>query len=129
MVEYLLSNGAKIDAQTIDGWQPLHCACRWNKTGTADVLLQNGALVNAQTNGKLTPLHLASSNDRARETLLLLLSHPDLEPQLTNSQGDRAVDVAKRCGNYGYLFVMVEDSVDYRKFLSPHNDHKSPSSA
>ena len=118
VVEYLLSNGAKIDAQTIDGWQPLHCACRWNKTNVADILLQNGALINAQTHGKQTPLHLASSNDHARETLLLLLTHPDLQPHLVNSQGDTALDIARRCGNYGHLFVMVEESVDYRRFLS-----------
>ena len=117
MVEYLLQCGAKIDSKTIDGWQPLHCACRWNKARVADTLLQNGALINAQTNGKQTPLHLASSNDRARETLLLLLTHPGLDPCLRNGQGDRAVDVAQRCGSYGYLFVMVEESVDYRKFL------------
>lgn len=118
VVEYLLRSGAKIDSQTIDGWQPLHCACRWNKTEVADLLLQNGALINAQTNGKQTPLHLAASNDRARDTLLLLLTHPSLDPTLLNSQGDRAVDIAQRCGNYSHLFVMVEESVDYRKFLS-----------
>lgn len=118
VVEYLLESGARIDSQTIDGWQPLHCACRWNKTEVADLLLQNGALINAQTNGRQTPLHLAASNDRARETLLLLLNHPSLDPSLVNSQGDRAVDVAERCGSHGYLFVMVEESVDYRKFLS-----------
>ena len=118
VVEYLLTNGAKIDAGTVDGWQPLHCACRWNKTQVADILLQNGALINAQTNGKQTPLHLASSNERARETLLLLLMNSDLQPDLINDQGDKAVDIARRCGNYGNLFVIVEESVDYRKFLS-----------
>lgn len=118
VVEYLLESGAKIDSQTVDGWQPLHCACRWNKTEVADLLLQNGALINARTNGEQTPLHLAASNDRARNTLLLLLTHPNLDPSLVNNQGDRAVDIAQRCGNYGYLFVMVEESVDYRKFLS-----------
>ena len=107
-----------MDSQTVDGWQPLHCACRWNKTAVADLLLQNGALINAQTHGKQTPLHLAASNDQARQTLLLLLMNPDLKPDLRNGQGDTALDVAQRCGKYSRLFVMVEESVDYRKFLS-----------
>ena len=118
--EILLSRGARVDSLTVDGWTPLHCACRWNKVAVADLLIQNGALVNAQTHGKQTPLHLASSNDRARETLLLLLTNPDLRPELVNSQGDTALDVAQRCGHFSSLFVMVQDSVDYRKFLLPH---------
>ena len=126
--EYLLSRGARVDAETVDGWQPLHCACRWNKTAVADLLLQNGALVNAQTHGQQTPLHFASSNNRARETLILLLMNPDLRPELVNSQGDTALDVARRCGRYGNLFVMVEESVDYRKFLQPHLSFNKPSS-
>ena len=118
VVEYLLLNGARIESQTVDGWQPLHCACRWNKTKVADLLLQNGALINAQTNGKQTPLHLASSNDRARQTLLLLLMNPELKPDLQNGQGDTALDIAQRCGSYGNLFIIVKECVDYRKFLS-----------
>lgn len=94
----------------------------------ADLLLQNGALVNAQTHGKQTPLHLASSNDQARETLLLLLTNPDLQPDLVNGQGDTALDVAQRCGRYSSLFLMVEESIDYRKFLLPHIINPSKSS-
>ena len=77
--------------------------------------------MNAQTHGKQTPLHLASSNNRSRETLVLLMMNPDLQPELVNSQGDTAFDVAQRCGSYSSLFVMVQDCVDYRKFLNlPH---------
>lgn len=117
VVEYLLQAGAKVDARTIDGWQPLHCACRWNKTPVASLLLQNGAVINAQTNGKQTPLHLAACNNYAKNTLTLLLSHPKVDPSLRNSQNDTALQVAERCGTYGYLFELVEDSVDHRRFL------------
>ena len=127
-VEYLLSCGARVDAGTVDGWKPLHCACRWNKTAVADILLQNGAKINAQTHGKQTPLHWAAANDRARETLILLLNHPDLQPELINGQGDTALDVAKRCGKYAELFVMAEESVDYRRFLLPHLTAHKPAS-
>ena len=127
-VEYLISNGARVDARTVDGWQPLHSACRWNNTAVADLLLQNGALVNAQTHGKQTPLHLAASNDRARETLILLLAHPALQPHLVNGQGDTALEVAERSGRFAGLFVMAEDSVDYRKYLLPNLTSEQPPS-
>ncbi|CAI8021484.1 Ankyrin repeat domain-containing protein 49, partial [Geodia barretti] len=37
--EYLLSRGARVDSLTVDGWTPLHCACRWNKVAVADLLI------------------------------------------------------------------------------------------
>ena len=73
LVEYLLAAGARVDSRTVDGWQPLHCACRWNNTAVASLLLQNGADVNAQTNGGLTPLHLATSLVSGGATIQLLL--------------------------------------------------------
>lgn len=31
VVRTLLTRGADVMARTVDGWQPLHCACRWGK--------------------------------------------------------------------------------------------------
>ena len=117
VVEYLLIAGADIEAKTVDGWQPIHCACRWNKVQTAALLLQNGALINSKTNGGQTPLHLAASNDRAKATLELLLRHKDLDPTLLNGQSETALQLAERNGRFSYLFLMVNENVDHRKFL------------
>lgn len=54
-------SGAQVDVKTHDGWQPLHCATRWNQVEAMELLLRAGADVNATTNGSLTPLLLASS--------------------------------------------------------------------
>ena len=115
--EFLLSAGAKVDAKTIDGWQPLHCACRWNKARLASLLLQNGANVNAQTNGKQTPLHLAACNGRVKSCLELLLRHRDVDPSLRNGQDETAFEVARRSGRFSDLFELVEDAVDWRRFM------------
>ena len=117
VVQYLIAEGASMEAQTVDGWRPLHCACRWNKVEAASILIQAGAFVNSQTNGGQTPLHLASSNDRARETLEMLLSQAELDTDLKNGQGEVALLVAERNGPFSHLFLVVEPSVDYRKFL------------
>ena len=120
VVEYLLSEGAKIDARTVDGWQPLHCACRWNKARVVSLLLQNGAKINSQTNGGQTPLHLAAVNDRAKNTLELLLRNKDLDPGIRNGQNETALTIGERSGKLAYLFEMVNESVDFRKFLKPY---------
>lgn len=114
LVEYLLGSGANVEARTVDGWQPLHCACRWNKTAVASLLLQSGADLNAQTNGGLTPLHLAASLVTAGPTIQLLLFQRNIDSTLKNAQGETAEELSWRCGNNGYLFEMVEECVDYR---------------
>lgn len=35
VVRTLLLRGADVSALTLDGWQPLHCACRWGKVRAA----------------------------------------------------------------------------------------------
>lgn len=29
IIEFILDQGGDIQAKTIDGWSPLHCACKW----------------------------------------------------------------------------------------------------
>jgi len=119
VARYLLSEGpAQLEAGTVDGWRPLHCACRWNKVEVACLLVGEGAAINSQTNGGQTPLHLASSNDRAGETLEFLLCLPEVDVELKNGQGETAHLVAERNGPFSHLFLVADPSVDYRKFLS-----------
>ncbi|XP_012252615.2 ankyrin repeat domain-containing protein 49-like [Athalia rosae] len=108
IVEYLLKNGAKIDARTADGWEPLHSACCWNNVNCAALLIANGADINSKSKGDQTPLHLASASSHNSPTLQLLLLHPDIQPQLLNSSGDTAEQIAKRSGKYYPLFEMTE---------------------
>ncbi|XP_070561482.1 ankyrin repeat domain-containing protein 49-like [Ptychodera flava] len=103
-IELLLKNGADVKARTQDGWQPLHSACKWNNAEAASLLLQNGSDINSQTNGGQTPLHLAASNVDGRDTLELLLMHRFIDINITNGANETAFDIAKRSGNFGYLF-------------------------
>jgi len=103
-----LEVGAKTDAETQDGWQPLHSACCWNNVECAAVLIAHGANINAKSKGEQTPLHLASASSQNSPCLQLLLLHPDTNPFLKNSSGDTAYEIAKRSGKYYPMFEITE---------------------
>jgi hypothetical protein len=42
----------------------------------------------------------------------LLLLHPDIQADVTNGTGERPVDLARRCGKYGYLFEIAETCIN-----------------
>jgi len=94
----LLSAGADLSARTADGWTPLHSAARWNAYACVEILLAQGADVNAVSEGGQTPLHLAAFHGKARETLQLLFSTPELRSAGKNAQGDTPKDIAVRQG-------------------------------
>ncbi|XP_021941553.1 ankyrin repeat domain-containing protein 49-like isoform X2 [Zootermopsis nevadensis] len=112
VVDLLLSHGANISAETVDGWQPLHSACKWNNAGCVAKLLEHGADPNAASNGGQTPLHLAASNSCAKDTLQVLLLHPDIQTDLKNRAGESAADLARRCGKYSCFFEMAETCIN-----------------
>ena len=58
------------------------------------------------THGGNTPLHLACQQNH-RNTVELLLAHPDINPDMVNTQGDTPRMVAERMGNLGPLFDAV----------------------
>ncbi|XP_023712556.1 ankyrin repeat domain-containing protein 49 [Cryptotermes secundus] len=112
VVDLLLRHGANISAETEDGWQPLHSASKWNNAHCVAKLLEHGADPNAASRGGQTPLHLAASNSYAKDTLQLLLLHPDIQTDLRNRTGESAADLARRCGKYGYLFEIAEACIN-----------------
>ena len=109
MVQLLLDNGAPVDASTVDGWQPLHCACRWNNATVVEILLRHPNVdINAQTNGGQTPLHLAASNPEAKETLKVLLRDEHLDRERRNCQRESAYDIVKRAGRLAHMFESLD---------------------
>ena len=54
--------------------------------------------MNAVSEGGQTPLHLAAFHGKARETLQLLFSRPELRSAGKNAQGDTPRDIAARQG-------------------------------
>lgn len=57
VVEFLLTNGAKVDVQDDGGLIPLHNACSFGHSEVVSVLLEHGADPNTRDNWNYTPLH------------------------------------------------------------------------
>jgi ankyrin repeat protein len=63
LVEFLLANGAEVDAQTADGKSALMMACENGDRKTVDVLLAAGADVTLENEAGETALSLAQAHD------------------------------------------------------------------
>lgn len=64
VVEFLLANGASIQACDEGGLHPLHNACSFGHADVVRLLLEAGASPNTTDNWNYTPLHEAASKGK-----------------------------------------------------------------
>ncbi len=77
IVDYLLENGADINARTRNGETPLHGAVLGEDSAIVERLLLQGAAVNAQADNGMTPLHRAAWQRSSAIVSLLLTNNAD----------------------------------------------------
>lgn len=128
MLQYLLAAGADVNCCTYDEHTPLHSAALWQQHEVVAELLRRGADVNAQSTGGQTPLHLALTNPDNLPVLEQLLMHPLLRPELTNSVGETAAQVARRLNMHYRLFTLCGEHVNHlhKAEPDPPPNHSSP---
>lgn len=101
IAEYLLQNGANIDARYRDGWRPLHFAIHYDYIKTAILLIKYGANVNRTDFNGWTPLHVAAKNGYIQITKILL-QHNASFTILTYD--DKSIfDIAKKHGHFKFI--------------------------
>lgn len=110
----MLNYGANIDAQTSDGWTPLHSAVYWGQTDVVSMLISRGASVNIRTSGRQTPLHLAAAapNGGNRDVIQLLLMNNFTDLQARNQLNETAREIAERSSKHRDLFIIADDAVN-----------------
>ena len=91
-VEFLLSKGANVNAQTSLDRTALHIACTRGHSDIAERLLKDGVELNTQDKEQNTAMHLCAMYNQL-ECVELLLSH-DARLELRNSQSNTPLDVA-----------------------------------
>ena len=78
IAEFLLANGADVNAKNRRGATPLHVAARAGQKEVAEFLLANGADIEAKERYGFTPLHLAVQGNHKEIVELLLVNGADV---------------------------------------------------
>ncbi|XP_048249327.1 poly [ADP-ribose] polymerase tankyrase-1-like isoform X1 [Haliotis rufescens] len=92
VAEFLLENGADVNAQDKGGLIPLHNASSYGHVEIAALLIKFNTCVNAQDRWGFTPLHEAAQKGRTQLCSLLLAHGAD--PTMKNQEGQSPLDLA-----------------------------------
>lgn len=97
--ELLNANAASVNAQSHDGWTPLHLAAHFGQKEVAAYLLSKGAAVDARSTNALanTPLHAAVAG--GQRTCVALLLQNGADPNATYLEGLAPLHVAASNGD------------------------------
>ena len=110
VTEFLLANGANVNAEDEQGNTPLHLAASEGRKDVAEQLLANGADVNAKGKQGNTPLHLAASGGKK-----------DVAEQLLANGAD--VNAKDKQGNTPLSWVKSSRHKDIAELLRQHGGH------
>ncbi|CAH1165751.1 unnamed protein product [Phyllotreta striolata] len=91
VAEFLLENGADVNAQDKGGLIPLHNASSYGHLDIAALLIKFDTVVNATDKWGFTPLHEAAQKGRTQLCALLLAHGAD--PFLKNQEGQAPLDL------------------------------------
>ncbi|XP_057306768.1 poly [ADP-ribose] polymerase tankyrase-2-like [Hydractinia symbiolongicarpus] len=105
VAEFLLENGADVNAQDKGGLIALHNASSYGHVDIAALLIKYKADVNATDRWLFTPLHEAAQKGRTQLCALLLTHGAD--PQLKNQEGQSPLDLASADD----VKVLLQDSM------------------
>ena len=92
VAEFLLENGADVNAQDKGGLIPLHNASSYGHVDIAALLIKFNTCVNAVDRWGFTPLHEAAQKGRTQLCALLLAHGAD--PSMKNQEGQTPLDLA-----------------------------------
>lgn len=113
-LEHLLQDdSSKVNANSADGWTPLHLAVFFGRANTTRVLLSKGADLNAvsRSQERVTPLHSALANPH-NTSLALLLVEAGADINTAQAQGYTPLHYAAANGLETIVRTLLEKGAD-----------------
>lgn len=95
VVEFLLANGASVQARDDGGLLPIHNASSFGHADVVRLLLEAGANPNTLDNWNYSALHEAASKGKC-DVCIALLQH-GADPNIRNSENKTPLDIADPC--------------------------------
>uniref|UniRef100_A0A8C5BYZ4 Poly [ADP-ribose] polymerase n=1 Tax=Gadus morhua TaxID=8049 RepID=A0A8C5BYZ4_GADMO len=105
VAEFLLQQGAEVNAQDRGGLIPLHNAASYGHVDVAALLIKYDACVNATDRWCFTPLHEAAQKGRTQLCALLLVHGAD--PALRNQEGHSPLDLVQVAGGTMSFYISI----------------------
>ncbi|EAX95817.1 ankyrin repeat protein, putative [Trichomonas vaginalis G3] len=110
LLEYLISNGADINAKNKDGCTSLHYAARNNNKETAEILISNGADINAKNKDGCTSLHYAARLNNKETAEILISNGADINAK--NKDGCTSLHYAARYNSKETAEILISNGAD-----------------
>ncbi len=109
-----------LEAQSTDGWTPLHLAAFFGRKDTAIALIELGAIVDSRSTNSMknTPLHAATAGRKAELVDLLLDKGADVNA--TQTGGWTALHAAAQSGDLG----MVQSLIAHNAHIQARADNQ-----
>ncbi len=111
LVRYLLSEGADINAQDLDGDTPLHWVTYKPKPAVAEILIKNGADLNIKNRNRRTPIFVAVRDVRNIELVRLFLSN-NANLNITDIEGWNLLKTAVFFGLTEMVDIFIAGGID-----------------
>lgn len=111
MVDWLIGEGADINAMDEFGCTPLHDAARNKKVDTIGILLKYGAQINARDHNGNTPLYTAIRRNANSKAIGALLQN-NADVNIANNMGQTPIFVAVSRGHIETVKKLIESGAD-----------------
>uniref|UniRef100_A0A914W895 Uncharacterized protein n=1 Tax=Plectus sambesii TaxID=2011161 RepID=A0A914W895_9BILA len=107
VAKLLLDRNADPNARALNGFTPLHIACKKNRIKVVELLLKYHAAIEATTESGLTPLHVASF--MGCMNIVIYLIQQGANPDVTTVRGETPLHLAARANQTDIVRILLRN--------------------